>query len=135
MPSGGRVFLLERIGEGNHAVGVVGSVEHDSGMLVYDLHPAWNRGCRDRLPHRFSVQLAPDPRWGMQAPFWKTTTIATPQGRILTVDIARTVGLTEPDPGANVRHATEGRVDVKCVLSNSFGFGGNNTALVLERAS
>ncbi len=47
----------------------------------------------------------------------------------------RTVGLTEPDPAAKVRHATEGNVDVKCVLSSSFGFGGNNTAIVLERAS
>jgi len=47
----------------------------------------------------------------------------------------RTVGLTDPDPAATVRHASDGKVDVKCVMSSSFGFGGNNTAIVLERAS
>ena len=46
----------------------------------------------------------------------------------------RTVGLQDPDPEAKVRHAEAGPVDVRCVMSTSFGFGGNNTALVLERA-
>ncbi|MBK7864838.1 MAG: beta-ketoacyl-[acyl-carrier-protein] synthase family protein [Archangiaceae bacterium] len=45
----------------------------------------------------------------------------------------RTVGLSDPDPEARVLHAKDGPVDVRCVLSSSFGFGGNNTALVLER--
>jgi 3-oxoacyl-(acyl-carrier-protein) synthase len=45
----------------------------------------------------------------------------------------RTVGLTEPDPDAKVRHAESGPVEMRCVLSSSFGFGGNNTALLLER--
>ena len=45
----------------------------------------------------------------------------------------RTAGLTEPDPGAQVRHADGGRADIRYTLSSSFGFGGNNTALVLER--
>lgn len=46
----------------------------------------------------------------------------------------RTVGITEPDPEAKVRHAVDGPADVRCVMSSSFGFGGNNTALILERA-
>jgi 3-oxoacyl-[acyl-carrier-protein] synthase II len=47
----------------------------------------------------------------------------------------RTVGLADPDPDAKVRHASEGKVEVRRVLSSSFGFGGNNTALVLERGA
>jgi 3-oxoacyl-[acyl-carrier-protein] synthase II len=47
-----------------------------------------------------------------------------------------TLRLTDPDPECDLRHVIgdglAARVDV--VLSNSFGFGGNNCALVLGRA-
>lgn len=45
------------------------------------------------------------------------------------------IGLTEPDPELKVRHVPAGGVEgpLKVALSNSFGFGGNNTALVLKR--
>jgi 3-oxoacyl-(acyl-carrier-protein) synthase len=47
------------------------------------------------------------------------------------------IGLTEPDPELKVRHVPAGGVEgpLKVALSNSFGFGGNNTALVLKRPS
>jgi 3-oxoacyl-[acyl-carrier-protein] synthase II len=48
--------------------------------------------------------------------------------------VPRTVGLHEPDPELRVRHADGSRRPVGCVMSSSFGFGGNNTALVLEAA-
>jgi 3-oxoacyl-(acyl-carrier-protein) synthase len=47
----------------------------------------------------------------------------------------RTLGLKQPDPDARVRHAEGGPAELSCVLSSSFGFGGNNTALLLERSS
>jgi 3-oxoacyl-[acyl-carrier-protein] synthase II len=45
-----------------------------------------------------------------------------------------TVGLVEPDPDAKVPHVAGAPIErqLKRALSNSFGFGGNNTALVLE---
>jgi 3-oxoacyl-(acyl-carrier-protein) synthase len=45
------------------------------------------------------------------------------------------IGLTEPDPELRVRHVPAGGVEgpLKVALSNSFGFGGNNTALVITR--
>ena len=44
-----------------------------------------------------------------------------------------TVGLTEPDPRLRVQHVPLGglRQPMRVALSNSFGFGGNNAALVL----
>jgi 3-oxoacyl-(acyl-carrier-protein) synthase len=46
-----------------------------------------------------------------------------------------TVGLSEPDPQLRLRHVPPGGVDtpLRVALSNSFGFGGNNAALVLTR--
>jgi len=46
-----------------------------------------------------------------------------------------TVGLGEADPALNVNHVpAEGRRGpIEVALSNSFGFGGNNAALVLIR--
>ncbi|MCI0569700.1 MAG: beta-ketoacyl-[acyl-carrier-protein] synthase family protein [Myxococcaceae bacterium] len=46
-----------------------------------------------------------------------------------------TLGLVEPDPQLRVRHVPAGGVaaPLRVALSNSFGFGGNNTALVLTR--
>ncbi len=56
----------------------------------------------------------------------------------LTVDrgvIPPTINLTDPDPDCDLDHvanqAVEARVDT--VLSNSFGFGGHNAALILRR--
>ena len=56
----------------------------------------------------------------------------------LTIDrgvIPPTINLTEPDPDCDLDHvpneAVETRVDT--VLSNSFGFGGHNVALILRR--
>jgi 3-oxoacyl-[acyl-carrier-protein] synthase II len=48
-----------------------------------------------------------------------------------------TVGLVEPDPACGALDMVRGaarRRPVKLVLSNSFAFGGNNTALVLACA-
>ena len=49
--------------------------------------------------------------------------------------IPPTIHLTEPDPECDLDYVTEGcrEVEVHIVLSNSFAFGGNNTALVLGR--
>jgi 3-oxoacyl-(acyl-carrier-protein) synthase len=48
-----------------------------------------------------------------------------------------TTGLIEPDPGLSLRHVTPGGVDapLEVVLSNSFGFGGNNAALLFRRSA
>jgi 3-oxoacyl-(acyl-carrier-protein) synthase len=48
-----------------------------------------------------------------------------------------TVGLKDPDPALAVRHVpAQGlRQPLRTVLSNSFGFGGNNAALVLQRVA
>lgn len=50
--------------------------------------------------------------------------------------IPPTINLTDPDPNAGGLDLTPGvaqRRDVRAVLSNSFGFGGQNTALVFTR--
>jgi 3-oxoacyl-(acyl-carrier-protein) synthase len=46
-----------------------------------------------------------------------------------------TLGLGEPDPALPVRHVPAGGWSgpISVALSNSFGFGGNNAALVLKR--
>jgi 3-oxoacyl-(acyl-carrier-protein) synthase len=48
-----------------------------------------------------------------------------------------TVGLKNPDPQLRIRHVPAGGVSASLgvVLSNSFGFGGNNAVLVLTRSS
>jgi 3-oxoacyl-[acyl-carrier-protein] synthase II len=47
--------------------------------------------------------------------------------------IPPTIHLTEPDPECDLDYVTEGsrEAEVNIVLSNSFAFGGNNTAIVL----
>ena len=47
-----------------------------------------------------------------------------------------TVGLERPGPELAVHHAARGGVSapIESVLSNSFGFGGNNAALVFGHA-
>ncbi|HZH03900.1 MAG TPA: hypothetical protein VEY30_08960, partial [Myxococcaceae bacterium] len=47
-----------------------------------------------------------------------------------------TAGLGDPDPELRVRHVPPDGLarSVRVALSNSFGFGGNNAALVLTRA-
>jgi 3-oxoacyl-[acyl-carrier-protein] synthase II len=50
--------------------------------------------------------------------------------------IPPTINLTDPDPeaeGLSIITATAARHDVRVVLSNSFGFGGQNTALIFTR--
>jgi 3-oxoacyl-[acyl-carrier-protein] synthase II len=46
-----------------------------------------------------------------------------------------TINLTEPDPDCDLDYVTEGarKKDLDVVISNSFGFGGANTTLVLKR--
>jgi 3-oxoacyl-[acyl-carrier-protein] synthase II len=49
--------------------------------------------------------------------------------------IPPTINLKEPDPDCDLDHVSDGPVemDVRHVLSNSFGFGGHNVALILSR--
>jgi 3-oxoacyl-[acyl-carrier-protein] synthase II len=56
--------------------------------------------------------------------------VAIQEGRI-----PPTINLEEPDPDCDLDHVSGGAVemDVKAALSNSFGFGGHNVALVLKR--
>lgn len=46
-----------------------------------------------------------------------------------------TINLTDPDPLCELNHVAGGaqRADLKVVMSNSFGFGGANTSLILKR--
>ncbi len=46
------------------------------------------------------------------------------------------VGLIQPDPELRIHHVPEGGLGrpMQVALSNSFGFGGNNAALVLTRS-
>lgn len=48
-----------------------------------------------------------------------------------------TINLDDPDPECDLCHVPHSPIDadVDVVLSNSFGFGGNNTSLVLRRAA
>ena len=50
--------------------------------------------------------------------------------------VPATTGLEEADPAIPIRHVPPGGLTrpLSVVVSNSFGFGGNNTALVLSRA-
>lgn len=51
--------------------------------------------------------------------------------------IPPTINLDHPDPDCNLRHVPHHALDasVDVVLSNSFGFGGNNTSLVLRKVA
>ncbi len=51
--------------------------------------------------------------------------------------IPPTIHCTTPDPECDLDYVTEGAraADLKIVLSNSFAFGGNNTALVFGKFS
>ncbi len=46
-----------------------------------------------------------------------------------------TINLTDPDPECDLDYVAEGarKMELDVVLSNSFGFGGANTSLVLRR--
>ena len=60
-----------------------------------------------------------------------TTVLAIREGRV-----PPTINLTDPDPeadGLDLTPNTEEAVDIRVALSNSFGFGGQNTALVFSR--
>jgi 3-oxoacyl-[acyl-carrier-protein] synthase II len=50
-------------------------------------------------------------------------------------DIPPTINLTDPDPDCDLDHVPNQAVkaDVEAVLSNSFGFGGHNVALIVGR--
>jgi 3-oxoacyl-[acyl-carrier-protein] synthase II len=58
------------------------------------------------------------------------TALVLDQGRI-----PPTINLTEKDPACDLDHVSEGAVavTVDAALSNSFGFGGHNVALILRR--
>ena len=51
--------------------------------------------------------------------------------------IPPTINLDTPDPECNLCHVPNRAVDrrVSVALSNSFGFGGSNTTLVLRKAA
>ena len=51
--------------------------------------------------------------------------------------VPATTGLEEPDPEIRVRHVPPGGLarPLSAVVSNSFGFGGNNTALVFSSSA
>jgi 3-oxoacyl-[acyl-carrier-protein] synthase II len=60
-----------------------------------------------------------------------TTVLSIRDGRI-----PPTINLTDPDPeaeGLDLTPNTAGSRDIRVALSNSFGFGGQNTALVFQR--
>ena len=60
-----------------------------------------------------------------------TTVLAIRDGRV-----PPTINLTEPDPeaaGLDLTPTTAANHDIRVALSNSFGFGGQNTALVFSR--
>jgi 3-oxoacyl-[acyl-carrier-protein] synthase II len=60
-----------------------------------------------------------------------TTVLAIREGRV-----PPTINLTDPDPeaeGLDLTPNAEKAVDIRVALSNSFGFGGQNTALVFSR--
>jgi 3-oxoacyl-[acyl-carrier-protein] synthase II len=60
-----------------------------------------------------------------------TTVLAIREGRV-----PPTINLTDPDPeaeGLDLTPNAEKSVDIRVALSNSFGFGGQNTALVFAR--
>jgi len=48
-----------------------------------------------------------------------------------------TINLDHPDPDCDLDYVSEGKrkVDIKCALSNSFGFGGHNVSLVVGKAN
>ena len=50
-------------------------------------------------------------------------------------DIPPTINLTDPDPDCDLDHVanTAAKVDLKAVLSNSFGFGWHNVSLIVGR--
>jgi 3-oxoacyl-[acyl-carrier-protein] synthase II len=51
-------------------------------------------------------------------------------------DIPPTINLTDPDPDCDLDHVPNVKVrdeDLRAVLSNSFGFGGHNVALIVSR--
>jgi 3-oxoacyl-[acyl-carrier-protein] synthase II len=51
-------------------------------------------------------------------------------------DVPPTINLTDPDPDCDLDHVPNvaGKAELKAVLSNSFGFGGHNVALIVGRA-
>ncbi len=51
--------------------------------------------------------LAPDPRWGMRAPFAASLTVTTPGGKVLTTTNQRTVTLADPDNPLSLRTLTD----------------------------
>jgi 3-oxoacyl-[acyl-carrier-protein] synthase II len=60
-----------------------------------------------------------------------TTVLAIREGRV-----PPTINLTDPDPeaaGLDLTPNTEEARDIRVALSNSFGFGGQNTALIFRR--
>jgi len=50
-------------------------------------------------------------------------------------DIPPTINLTDPDPDCDLDHVANvaAKAELKAVLSNSFGFGGHNVALIIGR--
>src|SRR6185436_11699421 len=56
-----------------------------------------------------SIQLGPDPRWGMQAPLAASVTVTTPGGKTSTTTTQRTVMLAAPGDLLNLRAMTATR--------------------------